>query len=64
MDDCVRTKLAENENTVRDKKSISLEGKHDNFMGKWQNEKCFKLAWAQLKKKWTGTHTPSFLQNK
>ena len=43
---------------------ISLEGRHDNFMGKWQNEKYFKLAWASVeKKKKTGTHTPSFLQN-
>lgn len=28
MDDCVRTKLAENENTVRDKKSEEM-----NFIG-------------------------------
>lgn len=29
MDDCVRTKLAENENTVRDKKSEEM-----NFIGR------------------------------
>ena len=66
MDDCVRTKLAENENTVRDKKSEEMNfigRKTWQFYGEMTKWKCFKLALVSVEKKWTGTHTPSFLQN-
>lgn len=49
MDDCVRTKLAENENTVRDKKSGDEFHWKENMTILWGNDKMRNvLNWHEL----------------